>query len=34
MPLTSSNGKTVALGENKYRFTGNDICSDILSGGK
>jgi hypothetical protein len=34
MPLTSSNGKTVALGENKYRFTGKDICSDILSGGK
>jgi hypothetical protein len=34
MPLTSSNGKTVGLGENKYRFTGQDICSDILSGGK
>ena len=34
MPLTSSNGKTVALGDNKYRFTGKDICSDILSGGK
>ena len=34
MPLTSSNGKTVALGDNKYRFTGQDICSDILSGGK
>jgi hypothetical protein len=34
MPLTSSNGKTVGLGDNKYRFTGNDICSDILSGGK
>ena len=34
MPLTSGNGKTVALGENKYRFTGKDICSDILIGGK
>jgi hypothetical protein len=33
MPLASSNGKTVALGDNKYRFTGNDICSDILTGG-
>lgn len=31
MTLTSSNGKTVALGENQYRFTGKDICSDILS---
>ena len=34
MPLTSGNGKTVALGDNKYRFTGKDICSDILSGAK
>ena len=34
MPLTSSNGKCVSLGENKYRFTGKDICSDILIGGK
>ncbi len=34
MPLTSSNGKCVPLGENKYRFTGKDICSDILIGGK
>jgi hypothetical protein len=34
MPLKSANGKTVSLGDNKYRFTGQDICSDILSGGK
>ncbi len=34
MPLISGNGKSVPLGENKYRFTGKDICSDILSGGK
>ncbi|MFN6043907.1 MAG: carbohydrate binding domain-containing protein [Verrucomicrobiota bacterium] len=32
MPLNSGNGKTVALGGNQYRFTGKDICSDILSG--
>lgn len=31
-PLKSLYGKCVPLGENQYRFTGQDICSDILAG--
>ena len=31
--LKSHYGKCMPLGENQYRFTGNDICSDILSSG-
>jgi hypothetical protein len=31
-PLRSLYGKCVPLGDNQYRFTGNDICSDILAG--
>ena len=30
--LKSHCGKCVQLGENRYQFTGNDICSDILCG--
>jgi hypothetical protein len=32
--LKSVFGKCVAIGGNKYRFTGTGICSDILAGGK
>ena len=28
--LKSKFGGTVNLGKGKYRFTGNDICSDVL----
>lgn len=31
--LKSIYGKCVALGDNKYRFTGTGICSDILADG-
>ncbi len=34
MQLKSIYGNCVSLGNNRYRFTGNDICSDILSGKK
>jgi hypothetical protein len=33
-PLQSRYGKCLPLGDNKYRFTGTGICSDILAGGK
>jgi hypothetical protein len=32
MPLNSLYRNSVPLGQNRYRFTGTDICSDILSG--